>query len=375
MIPKRCLTSLYGLAKGVQGLYDFYMVRHVTGGLSMLKFRYYAQGREAWQGPPVHYVWFDEEPPEDIYEEGLARTIATGGSTLLTFTPKLGWTPVVNLYLKDPDPEYSGRACVRMTLYDALHKTKEEVEAEIRRWPKHQQPAVIYGDPAMGVGQIYPYPEEDLIVDPFEIPEHWPVIFGIDVAGSSGHPGAHPTAAVKLYWDRDNDCVYLVREYRRQGLKPAEHWLTLRRWGDGKWAWPKDALQVKGGERGTGEQLIHMYRTEGMSALPIHAQYPKPNRKKRGKVSGANLSTVSIERGIMDLQTRMSTDGFKVFSNCKMFFEEMRQYHRNREGTIVRENDDILDAVRYALMMLRFADVPSPRGYRRRRQINSTLGF
>ena len=83
MIPKRMLSGLYGRAKGVADLYDYYMIRHITGGLSMLKFRYYAQDREAWQGPPVDVVWFDEEPPEDIYQEGLARTIGVRGITLM----------------------------------------------------------------------------------------------------------------------------------------------------------------------------------------------------------------------------------------------------------------------------------------------------
>ena len=46
MIPMRCLTGLFGRARGIADLYDYYMVRHVSGGLSMLKFRYYAQDRK-----------------------------------------------------------------------------------------------------------------------------------------------------------------------------------------------------------------------------------------------------------------------------------------------------------------------------------------
>lgn len=363
LIPKRCITPLYGRAKGTSDLYDYIMIRHKSGGLSMLKFRYYAQGREAWQGPPVDLVWFDEEPPMDIYEEGLARTIAVHGISMMTFTPLLGYTDVVNLYLKDPDPEHSGRCETLMTVEDALecgHFTKQQYDEEIARWPKHQQRARLMGEPAIGVGQIYPYDPETLKVEPFAIPPEWPVIGGIDLAGGSSHPKAHPTAAVKLAWDRDNDCVYMVKEYRKKGMRPPEVWIHLRYWGrDLRWAWPKDAAFE---EKGSGDQLIALYRNEGMKALPIHAQYPKRTRKHRNNDPYRNspASIVSVERGIADISTRMETDRFKVFENCPMFFGEMQQYHRDEDGKIVKILDDLLDATRYGIMMLRFAQTSVP---------------
>ncbi|WP_246691236.1 MULTISPECIES: hypothetical protein [unclassified Mesorhizobium] len=45
----------------------------------------------------MHGVWFDEEPPLDIYSEGLTRTSATGGITIVTFAPLLGMWDVVFL--------------------------------------------------------------------------------------------------------------------------------------------------------------------------------------------------------------------------------------------------------------------------------------
>jgi phage terminase large subunit-like protein len=46
-------------------------------------------------------VWFDEEPPMDIYMEGLTRTNATGGMVYLTFTPLLGMSDVVHMFIQD----------------------------------------------------------------------------------------------------------------------------------------------------------------------------------------------------------------------------------------------------------------------------------
>ena len=354
MIPKRCLVpSMSGITGGIAGLYDFIYVRHITGGLSMLKFRFYSQERRKWQGASVDWVWFDEEPPLEIYEEGLARTIATKGSTLLTFTPLMGYTHVVNLYMKDPDPAHSDRHWTRMTIHDAQHISAEEREREIARWPRHQRISRIEGLPAMGVGQIFPYEDEAVTIEPFAIPPHWPRLAGIDTASSSKNPRAHPTAAVEVAWDRDHDVLYVLREYRKAGLGPAEHWLALKRWGARlRWAWSKDAMNISTGERGTGAQLMTLYRSEGMHILPHHAQFRRLTGETAKNTPG---SVISVERGIHEMQLRFENESLKVFNSCPMVLEEMRQYHRDNDGKIVKSTDDLLDALRYVIMMLRYA--------------------
>lgn len=78
-------------------------VGHVSGGLSSVVFKSYDQGRERWQGETLDGLWFDEEPPLDIYLEGLTRTNATGGMVLVTFTPLKGMSDVVRRFLADAD--------------------------------------------------------------------------------------------------------------------------------------------------------------------------------------------------------------------------------------------------------------------------------
>ena len=372
-IPQRCLTSVYGRSGAVTNLYDYRMIRHVSGGMSMLKFRFYAQGYEAWQGPPVHLVWFDEEPGEEVYNEGIARTIATQGHTLMTFTPKQGYTPVVNLYDKDTDPDKSGRAMVQMNIYDALHLTDDEREAEIARWPKSQRRAVIMGLPALGSGVIYPYEEDAIKCEPFPIPEWWPVIGAIDFGGSSDK--AHPTAAVKLAIDRDNDIYYITRIYRQRSLKPPEVWMSLRLWGTWlKWAWPRDALIE---EKSTGTALIEIYKQEGMRALPFFAQWPADRRKTRAAGEGAATSissNVSVERGILEIQHRFETGRLQIFSPCQELFEEIRQYHR-KDNKIVKEMDDLVDALRYGVMMARYAGADAPARAPRFAPIDAVIGL
>jgi phage terminase large subunit-like protein len=80
---------------------DHVVVRHQAGGQSVLAFKAYEKGREKWQGETLDLVWFDEEPPLDIYIEGLTRTNATGGIVMITFTPLLGMSAVVRMFLAE----------------------------------------------------------------------------------------------------------------------------------------------------------------------------------------------------------------------------------------------------------------------------------
>lgn len=333
-------------ARGVADLKDYVKIKHKTGGWSTLRFKYYEQGREKWQGPPVDVVWFDEEPPEDIYSEGLARTIATGGIVYLSFTPLLGMSEVVRRFLMEDNPD---RSDTNMTIEDAEHIPPEERKKIIEGFPAHERDARVKGIPILGSGRIYPVVEESITVEPFAIPDVWAQIGGLDFGWD------HPTAAVKVAWDRDTDTVYVTAAYRASGpdvlanegqlATPVLHAAKLLPWGDWlPWSWPPDGLQT---EKGSGIQLAPQYRKQGMNLIHEHAQFPEEN-------DDTKVSRVSVEAGIQDILTRMQTDRFKVFSHLSDWFEEFRLYHRE-DGKIVKVYDDLLDATRYALMMLRYA--------------------
>lgn len=362
MVPKRCLTGHFGSSKAITNLYDFVMVRHVTGGISMVRFRFYAQERETWQGPPVNCMWYDEEPPMDMYSEGIARTAAVRGISLMSFTPLKGFSEVVSSYIDDEGlgPGQTDRHTTVMTLRDSGHFDDEEIERRKRSYPKHEWGARIDGEPMLGEGRIFRTDEDVILEEPFDIPAHWPVLGGIDIGFNP-----HPTAAVKIAWDRDNDVIHVVRDYRRKELTPSEHWLTLKHFGAHlKWAWPRDGSEQ---EKGSGRAVIDLYKDEGLHALPEFAKFAESRRKTMGKHQNLIQSVVSVERGIMEMEERFEQGRLRVFSTCSLLLEEYRMYHR-KDGKIVKERDDVLDALRYALMSLRFADVaePKPRKPRRR---------
>lgn len=87
-------------AVGVPNLLDNAQVKH-KNGTSQVSFKAYEKGRLKWQGPVVHLVWFDEEPPQDIYSEGKTRTNTKGVHTMITATPLLGMTEVIRGFLNE----------------------------------------------------------------------------------------------------------------------------------------------------------------------------------------------------------------------------------------------------------------------------------
>jgi phage terminase large subunit-like protein len=112
LIPKDAIlktTPKPGVPQGI----DTVKVRHASGGTSVLGFKSYDQGRRVFQGTKLDFVWFDEEPPFDVYNEALMRTASTvpderGGLMLCTFTPMEGMSETVLYFL--PDGSMPGEA-------------------------------------------------------------------------------------------------------------------------------------------------------------------------------------------------------------------------------------------------------------------------
>lgn len=334
-VPARCLGD-YGMAMGVADLYDYIKVKHVSGGWSLLRFKYYAQGAKKWMGPPVDFVWFDEEPPEDIYDEGLARTIATGGMVALSFTPLQGMSKVVLRYLVDPTPD---RADVNMTIEDAEHIPAAERARIIASFPAHEREARAKGIPTLGSGRIFPV-EESIIAEPaFLIPDHWPRAAGMDFGWD------HPTATVWGAWDRDTDTLHIYDAYRVSEQPVIVHAAAIK--SRGAWipvAWPHDGLQH---EKGAGIQLAEQYREQGVAMMNEMAQFPESEEH-------TTTSRVSVEAGVSEMLDRMLTGRLKVAAHLTEWFDEFRLYHR-KDGKIVKKFDDLLSATRYLMMMLRYA--------------------
>lgn len=339
-IPADCIRDRTR-AMGVPNLLDSAVIRwggggDVQAGESVLAFKAYEKGREKWQGPTVDGVWFDEEPPEDIYSEGLTRTNngQRGQFCQQTFTPLLGMSTVVCRFILPGanDPGVQFRHVTSMTIDDAEHYSPEDRAKIIASYPAHEREARAKGIPTLGSGLIFPVMEDEIIVKPFDIPSIWPQINGLDFGYD------HPFAGCNMAWDRDADIIYVCKNFRSRQTTPIFHAAAVKPWGP--WipcAWPHDGLQH---DKGSGDQLAKLYRDQGLMMLAERSTWS----------DGGN----GVEAGIAEMLDRMLTGRWKVFSTCTEWLEERRLYHR-LDGKIVKLRDDMLSASRYGLMMLRFA--------------------
>ena len=95
------------------GVVDYIVVHNVFGSTSRIGFKSCESGREKFQGASLDYVWFDEEPPEDVYDECRMRVVDRRGELFGTMTPLKGLTFVYDKIYMSDDPEvwssWSGR--------------------------------------------------------------------------------------------------------------------------------------------------------------------------------------------------------------------------------------------------------------------------
>ena len=95
LIPADAIISEPSRRAGVTGAFDTARIRHASGGVSLLGFKSFDQGRRKFQGTAKQVVWLDEEPPVDVYDECMLRLMTTDGLMLTTFTPLNGLTEIV----------------------------------------------------------------------------------------------------------------------------------------------------------------------------------------------------------------------------------------------------------------------------------------
>lgn len=346
-IPKGNLLPDWKLSRGIPEAVDLFRVKHKSGGVSIAILKSYKDGRLAWQADTWDGCWLDEEPEEDIYSEAYSRVSKKVGTIILTATPMLGMSNVMRKFY--PRPDTDDRGLVMMGIHEVKHFSEEQKRKRIAGYMAHERDARTQGIPMLGRGRVFPLSDESVSITPIQtIPPLWRRICGLDFGED------HPTAAAWMAIDDDADVVYVYDVYRRrregsEAIGVPIHAAALRARGC-DWipvAWPRDGLN----ETAAGPQLAKQYRDQGINMLEEHAQYDVvPGDSKENP----RLARNSVEAGVNDMLTRFETGKLKVYAHLNDFFEEFRMYHR-KDGQIVKLNEDILCSVRYALMMLRFA--------------------
>lgn len=306
-------TPKSGVPEAVETIH----VRHASGHTSVLGFKSYDQKRESFQGTEKHWIWLDEEPPLSIYTECLTRTMTCGGQLVSTFTPLEGLSETVMSFLPDGSTETATIPIVTATWDDVPHLSPEVKEQLLKRYPAYQRDARTKGIPQLGAGAIYPIPESEILVDPFEIPAHWPRAYGMDV-------GWNRTAVIWGAYDRDSQTWYLYSEHYRGQAEPSVHANSIRSRGD----WIPGTIDpaARGRNQQDGSQLLAMYRELGLELTEADN---------------------GVESGIYSVHERLSGGKLKVFRTLQNWLSEFRLYRRDEKGRVVKTNDHLMDATRY----------------------------
>jgi phage terminase large subunit-like protein len=320
LVPRDCLerTAPGFIPDSVSAVW----VKHASGGFSVVQFKSYDQGREAFQGTEQDGVWLDEEPPESIYTECLLRTMTNNGIVMLTFTPLRGMSSVVLAFMPGgatPEKQGGSKAVVSATWDDVPHLSAQAKEELWNAIPPFQRDARSKGLPQLGAGLIYPVPESVFACEPFEIPKHWPRSYGLDV-------GWNKTAAIFGAYDRETDTGYLYSEHYQGEVEPAVHVAAIK--ARGRLPGTIDPA-ANGRSQLDGRRLMQEYREQGLDLT-----------------EAAN----AVEAGIFATWERLSTGRLKVFRTCQNLLSEVRLYRRDERGKVVKERDHACDAARYWVM-------------------------
>jgi hypothetical protein len=204
---------------------------------------------------------------------------------------------------------------------DVPHLSAGERERLLAATPPYLRDARSKGIPALGSGAIYPLSLDDIQCPPFVIPKHWPKAYGLDV-------GWKATAVVWGAWDRDTDVIYGWAEYKRGQAEPSVHATAIKARGEQLQGAIDPAS--RGRSQKDGEKLMDAYTEEEHLNL----------------VKAKN----AVEAGLFEVWQRLTTGRLKLFTSLAKTAAEIRLYRRDEHGKVVKENDHLMDALRYLVM-------------------------
>lgn len=209
---------------------------------------------------------------------------------------------------------------------DVPHLSLADMKELLDSCPEHLKIPRSKGTPNIGEGAIYPYSWEDVSCDPFQIPAHYFMLYGLDV-------GWKKTAAIWGAHDRDSDIIYCWSEHYRGQAEPSIHAAAIT--ARANWRLPGVIDTAAHARSQTdGNNLFDMYTDLGLDI---------------------NNAQKAVESGLLNVQQRLVTGRLKFFNNLQAMKFEYGLYRRDEKGKIVKENDHLCDSLRYLCMSIQDA--------------------
>ena len=316
------------------GVIDFILVKNVFGSLSKIGFKSCDQGREKFQGSSLDFVWFDEEPPYDIYQECRMRVFDKKGMIFGTMTPLKGLTWVYNeIYLNEKNDDevwYTEMEWADNPFLDeqeiiAMTSSLSQDELESRRYGKFKQcGGLVYSE----------FNEQIHVIEPFDIPKEWQDNISID-------PGLNNPLSAHWYCEDFDGNVYVVAEHYAQGKDVYYHSNKIKE------ICQKLDWHYYNGKISTLIDSAAMQRTLASSKSVVDLFYendilvnPKVNKDM---FSGIN----TVKRYLKDGEGKAH---LFIFKNCTNLIREIKSYWWGDNDLPIKRDDHCLDEMRYYLM-------------------------
>lgn len=316
------------------GVIDYIAVKNVFGTVSTIGFKTCEAGRDKFAGASLDYVWFDEEPPEDIYDECAMRVVDKKGLIFGTMTPLLGLTFVYDrIYLnKNADPEVWH---IFMEWADNPYLDKAETERVSAAMSDAERDTRRYGRFTDARGAVYTeFDERVHVIPPFAVPPDWQDMLSID-------PGLNNPLSCHWYCIDYDGNVYVVAEHFEAGRSVEYHAREIKRIS-AELCWHTD-------KRGRLYAIID-------SAAAQHTLNAERSVAELFCDNGI-LADTRVDKdlftGINRVKQYLSSDGkprLFIFDNCVNLIRELKSYRWGVGDRPVKSDDHCLDELRYYLM-------------------------
>ncbi|MBP3619378.1 MAG: terminase family protein [Clostridia bacterium] len=317
------------------GIIDFILVRSECGGVSRIGFKSCDQGREKFQGASLDYVWFDEEPPLDIYMECKMRVLDKCGQIFGTMTPLKGLTWVYNtIYLNDKQDKEVWYEMMEWA--DNPYLSKKEIESMTKSMSAEEIECRRYGKFMHNGGMVYSEFDENVnVIEPFEIPPDWQDNISID-------PGLHNPLSAHFYAVDFDGNVYVVAEHYMAQQTVEFHAEKIKEIAD-RLKWKKD-------RQGRLHALIDSaanQRTLASEKNVVELFYDN-GILVDAKVNKDLFAGISVVKSY--LKTADGKSRLFIFKNCVNLIREIKNYWWGDGDVPIKKDDHALDELRYYLM-------------------------
>ena len=316
------------------GIIDFILVRNVFGTLSKIGFKSCDQGREKFQGASLDFVWFDEEPPYDIYKECKMRVMDKKGMIFGTMTPLKGLTWVYNeIYLNENRDDNVWT--ITMEWADNPYLDKKEIEDMTKSMSEDELQSRRYGKFMQIGGLVYGEFDENIhVIEPFDVPKDWFDNISID-------PGLNNPLSCHWYAEYDGN-VYVIAEHFESGKDVAYHAQRIKEISSSL-DWPLHngricaLIDSAAGQKtlASSKSVVDLFYENDILVNP---------KVNKDMFSGINV----VKRYLRDGQGKAH---LFIFKNCVNLIQEFKSYWwSDKSDNPIKKDDHALDELRYYLV-------------------------